>query len=161
VHAAVRLFLAALVLVGSFLGPAEARAAERGLEPGAAALESRLLAPCCYGGTLDVHESDPARELRREIEDRLARGESAEAIQADFVERYGEKVLAARSDRPIAAMGLTVAALLGALGIGLLLALRRWTSPRPRSGRASGPPARAERDDLDARIDAELAELEG
>jgi cytochrome c-type biogenesis protein CcmH len=55
--------------------------------PSAKALESRLYAPCCYGGTLDIHGSDLARVLRAEIETRIARGETTESIQADFVSR--------------------------------------------------------------------------
>ncbi len=124
-------------------------------QPGAAALESRLYAPCCWGGTLDVHDSELARDLRKEIETRLARGETTETVQADFVARYGERVLAARSDRPIAAMGLFVLALVGLVGVLLAARLRRWTRPAqvPR-------PTSAAPDALDARVDAELAEMD-
>lgn len=127
--------------------------------PGAVALESRLYAPCCYGGTLDIHDSEVARELRSEIEERLARGETSEAIQADFVDRYGERVLAARSDRPIAAMSLSLVAVLLAAGAGLGLLMRRWVgrgAPTSRRSPKQPPP----RDELDVRLDAELADLD-
>lgn len=130
-------------------------------QPGAAALESRLYAPCCYNGTLDSHESELARELRKEISGRLAQGESADAIQADFVARYGDRVLAARSDKPIRALGLLLVGLVVASGLGLGLAFRRWLV-RPGTP-ASAPQAPAEprrRDALDDRLDAELAELD-
>ncbi len=126
--------------------------------PGAAALESRLHAPCCYGGTLDTHESELARELRSEIETRLARGETSDAIQSDFVARYGDRVLAARSDRPIRVMSLVVVAFLVFAAVGLALLLRRWC-------RAPDAPVVAlpREDDaaLDERIDAELADADG
>jgi cytochrome c-type biogenesis protein CcmH len=128
-----------------------------GTQPGAVALESRLYAPCCYQGTLDVHDSELARELRKEIVDRLARGESSDSIQADFVERYGDRVLAARSSGPSATMGLSVVALSVAAAAMLAMLMRRRWSRRP------GPrlvPATALRDGLDDRLDAELAELD-
>lgn len=135
--------------------------------PGAKALESRLYAPCCYGGTLDTHESDLAHDLRSEIESRVERGESLDAIQSDFVERYGDKILAARSDTPIRAMGLAVVAVLVAAGAGLTIVLRRWTKREPNAGVNANANATATlgaadvtADQLDARIDAELAELD-
>jgi cytochrome c-type biogenesis protein CcmH len=123
--------------------------------PSARALEARLLAPCCYGSTLDIHDSELAHDLRVEIETRIAHRETPDAIQADLVARYGEKIVAARSDSPIRTMGIVVAlaALAAAGAIGVVL--RRWT----RAG--SAPPPRApERDVLDARIDADLADLD-
>jgi cytochrome c-type biogenesis protein CcmH len=130
--------------------------------PSAKALESRLYAPCCYNGTLDIHESELARDLRKEIDGRIARGDTVEAIQADFVTRYGEKVIAARSDRPARTMGTLVIALMLLAAAGLALALRRWTRAEPSAEPASGVAAAPlVQDELDARVDAELADLEG
>ena len=50
--------------------------------PGERALEGRLLAPCCYQGTLDVHESESAAALRMRIRGRLHAGETVEAVEA-------------------------------------------------------------------------------
>lgn len=136
--------------------PSEARA---DMKPGAAALEARLYAPCCYGGTLDTHDSDLARDLRKEIEGRLAGGEESESIQADFVVRYGERVVAARSDGPIRAMGLWIVGLTLAAAVGLGFALRRWTRKA-----ATGAPLLATAslpDAFDQRLDDELADLDG
>jgi len=107
---------------------------------------------------LDIHESELARALRDEIDSRLARGESSDAIQADFVARYGDKVLAARSDSPLRAMGIGIglAATLGA--IGLIVVVRRWTR-RPSESTVTVARTSA-RDALDDSIDAELAELD-
>jgi cytochrome c-type biogenesis protein CcmH len=123
---------------------------------GAVALEARLNAPCCFNGTLDIHDSELAKTLRLEIEHRLSTGETAEAIQADFVTRYGERVIAARSESPIRALGLAL------LGVGLAaaailaLVLRRWTRRQPSESESP-----AARDALDERIDADLADLDG
>ena len=66
--------LALTVLVG--LGLRSAPASANG-EAGALAIETRLLAPCCWNGTLDTHDSELARTLRSEIETRVAHGASA------------------------------------------------------------------------------------
>ncbi len=129
--------------------------------PNAKVLESRLWAPCCYAGTLDTHESDLAHNLRIEIEDRIAHGESVEAIQSDFVDRFGEKVLAARSDAPARTTGALVIALMVLCAAGLGIMLRRWTrrtTTEPLATEGTSQPTA--RDELDLRIDAELADLD-
>lgn len=127
---------------------------------GAQALEARLYAPCCYGGTLDIHESDLARSLREEIELRLGGGETSDSIQADFVGRYGEKILAARSDSSIRAMGIAAALLAMLSGVALVIVVRRWTRRAHPAETHAAPAASARGDELDARIDAELADLD-
>src|ERR1700761_8241218 len=62
--------------------------------PGASAIEGRLMAPCCWTQTIDIHDSDIARSMKHEIRRRLRNGESADVIQASFVDRYGPKILA-------------------------------------------------------------------
>lgn len=128
--------------------------------PGAAALESRLRAPCCYEGTLDHHDSELARQLRKEIEQRLARGESSDAVQADFVARYGDEVIAARSDAPIRAMTLSLGVALAASAMALAWVLRRWLRRKARHDGEERASALEEVDGLDARIDAAVAELD-
>jgi cytochrome c-type biogenesis protein CcmH len=120
------------------------------------ALESALLAPCCFNGTLITHESDLAHRLRDEIETRYAAGETTEAIEADMVARYTERVRAMPNERAFT-MAPAFAAFVAVLGIAMLgFFVRRWR----REGRIvpsvpvpmrSGP-----RDDYDDRIDAEL-----
>src|ERR1700710_967608 len=66
----------------------------QGNVPGASAIEGRLMAPCCWTQTIDIHDSEIALSMRHEIRRRLRNGESADAIQASFVERYGPKILA-------------------------------------------------------------------
>jgi cytochrome c-type biogenesis protein CcmH len=128
-----------------------------GTPAGVKALESRLYAPCCYGGTLDIHESDLARSLREEITSRLARGESSDAIQNDFVVRYGDKVLAARSDLPIRTMGLGLGLAAIVAAAGLIMVVLHWTRGAQTDDGARG---NSEKDELDERIDAELSDLD-
>jgi cytochrome c-type biogenesis protein CcmH len=129
--------------------------------PSATAFESRLYAPCCYGGTLDIHESDLARALRAEIEARIARGETTESIQADFVSRYGSELLAARSDVPLEGMGVVVASLMLLAGCGVAYVSWRWQRPSPVATlwKVAAHQSTAV-DELDARLDDELADFD-
>ncbi len=119
-------------------------------------LESRLYAPCCDTQTLDIHESEIADALRKEIATRMARGESAEHIEDDLVARYGEKIVAVPRGRdprrwiPLLTLGAMLSS--GAL---LLAVLRRWTRRASAPARPNGSPTRDEYDD---RLDAALAE---
>jgi len=61
-------------------------------------LERRLIAPCCWRETLDVHTSPTATELRHEIRSRLQAGESSLAIEKSLVARYGPKLRATLPD---------------------------------------------------------------
>lgn len=135
-------------------------------EGAAKQLEGRLLAPCCYLQTLDVHESESARDLRDEIVARVAAGESAEAIEGSFVERYGERVRAVPKGST-ARGGITL--VLGGLAalslIGLVFAVRKWasggTSPERRlATRANTTPEASYDATLDQRLDDELRDLE-
>lgn len=143
---------AVMALVATLAGPSQAETTA-----GAKALESRLHAPCCYQGTLDIHDSDLARSLRSEIESRLAGGESTESVQADFVARYGDKVVAARSDAPIRGMAIAVVLASLVAAASLAMVVRRW-SRRERGGVAIA--SSSTRDALDDRIDADLAEID-
>jgi cytochrome c-type biogenesis protein CcmH len=129
--------------------------------PGAARLEGRLLAPCCWIQTLDVHGSELANSLRSEIRRRLRAGESADAIEASMVARYGKRILAVPRDNPLRQLAIALSLAMGAGGIGAVLLMRRWRSRAKQSG-AEGPSvSKPERDALDDRLDAELDELRG
>jgi len=167
-----------LLLLGAalFASPAEVRAdaeappvnpadyAEeiQGYVPGAAALEGKILAPCCWNQTLDIHGSEPAMALRREIRRRLRAGETADVIQASIVERYGTKILAVPADSPLKGVAAVLA--LGMVGAGFagFAMLKRWrtrgtakSDSAKAKGEATPPDAK-----LDARLDAELRALD-
>lgn len=134
---------------------------------GARALEGHIRAPCCWTQTIDVHGSEVSNELRREIRTRLKAGESADAIQKDFVARYGERILAVPPGNPLADVATVVSLGFLAAGVGGVFMLLRW---RRRGREAEEKAAKnkkskkadadtAARDKLDDQIDAELEKL--
>ena len=130
--------------------------ANAGVAIGPKGLEARLLAPCCYGGTLDVHDSELAHDLRKEIEDRMARGESAEVIEADFVARFGTRVRALPTEGALTTSFLVAfAAIVAAAGLLFWRIRARAAKTRPASQEVSPPHVR---DALDDELDEELAD---
>jgi cytochrome c-type biogenesis protein CcmH len=126
---------------------------------GAADLESRLFAPCCYIQTLDVHESPLASELRAEIVARLKSGDAAQQIEDDLARRYGERIRAVpRGTDPRVRIPLVVGAVM-LVSVAVLLALGlRWmrrSTPLPGARQAA-----ATNPSYDAQLDAELRNLD-
>jgi len=142
--------------------PSAAASAPVGHVPGAAALEGRIIAPCCWNQTIDIHGSEVSNALRREIRARLAAGESAEAIERSLVERYGERVIAVPRGSRLGSTGVLLALGMGVAGVGAILLLRRWRdrSQRPSNTAAPEAPEAPANPALDARLDAELAALD-
>jgi cytochrome c-type biogenesis protein CcmH len=119
---------------------------------GEKSVETRLLAPCCWNGTLDVHESDLARELRHEIRARLRSGESVEQVEESLVVRYGERVRATPKNERV---GLLLGAGVGGVLLMALMLLRKSVgSARPAMMNAAA--VAAPRDVWDQRLDEEL-----
>lgn len=148
-----RIFL----LVLSLLGAARAEEAAPAVSEQARELERRLLAPCCWRETLDVHESQPATELRREIRRRFAAGESARSIEEDLVARYGVKL---RATLP-GSLGYSLFALILLCGLGgaalfLLRRERRSAAPGPASREIRNELPEKERRRLEDRLDEDL-----
>src|SRR5262245_15670830 len=86
----------------------------QGYVPGASQLEGQIRAPCCWNQTIDIHGSEIAQALRREIRTRLRGGETVDAIRADIVARYGDRVLAVPPGNPLKDL-----AVLMVIGVGL------------------------------------------
>ena len=134
-----------------------------GYVQGASSLESRLLAPCCWNQTLDMHGSEMASDLRKEIRKRLAAGEDSAAIEADIVGRYGDKIRAVPPGSPLGKTASLLAIAMGGAGVSAVFLLLRW---RRRSAAAAATEKAAQkkrgkntRDGLDDRIDAELERM--
>ncbi len=153
---------ATLAVFGAGAAPARA-ATPTTVAPveGETVLMARLLAPCCYTQTLDVHESPEAAALRAEVRARLRAGESAAAIEQDFVARYGERVRALPAGHdPRVALGLLSAGLVISAGALMARAVSRWRRAADVGTESvGGAEDAASRDDYDARIDEELREL--
>lgn len=160
------LVLAAALAVAS---PAAADAEHGTLSPapelghvdGASALEGKLLAPCCWNQTLDIHGSETALELRREIRRRLSAGEKPDAVQADIVARYGERILAVPPGSPLASLALWMSLGMGVAGVGAVWLLTRWRKRRLEADaeRKAQTKDAKQRDRFDDQLDAELDQL--
>ncbi|MSO78730.1 MAG: cytochrome c-type biogenesis protein CcmH [Acidimicrobiia bacterium] len=95
-------------------------------------IASNLRCPDCEALSVAESATPTARAIRRDISKRVAAGESDDAIQAVYVERYGESTLLepAGSGLGVIVWGLPVAALIAA-GAGLVFASRRWRREAP------------------------------
>ena len=91
-------------------------------------LERELACPVCVGESLAESNAPEARAMRADIRDRLADGQSEEAIVAAYVSVYGDDIKLKPDDSGIAliAWGLPVVALIVGGGA-LILVLRRWS----------------------------------
>jgi cytochrome c-type biogenesis protein CcmH len=140
-------------------GPAELDASRAA--PGERELLARLVAPCCWNQTLDIHGGTTPDQLRAEIRERLHRGEAPATIEADFVRRYGARVQAHSSSLSLGSASLLVIAVGLVAATGLALVVRRWRRASDTAGAAgavrttpAGPDA------WDDRVDAELRALD-
>jgi cytochrome c-type biogenesis protein CcmH/NrfF len=130
--------------------------------PGAQQLEGQLLAPCCWDSsrqTIDIHGSPISIQLRREIRTRLLAGEPVDAVRADLVARYTDKILAVPTGNPLRELGVLLAILLGVAAVGIGALMIRWRNRGKVPPPASGPPREADAgdpDEWDERLDAEL-----
>jgi len=132
--------------------------------PGANRIEGMIRAPCCMSSskqTLDIHGSEVANALRREIRRRLLAGESEDAIVASIVDRYGPEVLAVKQDSPLKGVAILLSLTMGLAGIGAVVMLRRWRARGTISSRKElGERTKATSAEYDARLDAELRALD-
>src|SRR5882724_2633520 len=108
---------------------------------GANRLEGRIMAPCCWMQTIDIHGSPIAEELRSEIRKRLKAGESPDAIEASFVQRYGDKILAVPNSSPIGGLASFLALGFGGAGVSAFFMLKRWS----RAGKQAAAAAKAKK----------------
>jgi cytochrome c-type biogenesis protein CcmH len=131
---------------------------------GASRLEGRIMAPCCWMQTIDIHGSPVSDELRSEIRRRLRAGESADAIEASFVQRYGPKILAVPNSVPLGGVATLLAIAFGGAGVAGYFMLKRWSRvgavERAKQKSTAKPGgAGSPRDALDERLDRELSEI--
>ncbi len=134
--------------------------------PGAVELEGRIIAPCCWTQTIDVHGSPLSSELRLEIRRRLTAGETADAIEQSLVKRYGDKVLAVPPGSRLGGYAIWLGLTMVFAGGFAVWLLRRWQHRSVLqalpvgAAAATALPAGAADAALEARVDAELSRLE-
>lgn len=127
--------------------------------PGERELEGRLIAPCCWTQTLDIHDSPIADELRREIHARLSAGEPSLAIEDDLARRYGENIRAVPRGRdPRATLPFVLSIAMALSVLALVWAGRKWLRRGGTTHEAAAEPVLRTADGLeyDARLDDEL-----
>jgi len=132
----------------------------QGFVPGAQLLEGRIMAPCCWTQTIDIHGSEVATDLRLEIRRRLKKGETTDAIEASLVERYGAKILAVPPGSPLKALATLMALAMGGAGAAGFVMLKRWREKSRATGSDPAPEKGPNDAQLDARLDAELKALD-
>jgi cytochrome c-type biogenesis protein CcmH len=59
-----------------------------------ARLQHKLMAPCCYGGTVDRHDSAAANQMKTEIHELVLSGRTERQILDYYKARYGTRILA-------------------------------------------------------------------
>jgi cytochrome c-type biogenesis protein CcmH len=57
-------------------------------------VEEQLMAPCCFGSTVATHHSAAANEIRDHVRSLAAQGATEQQILDEYLERYGERILA-------------------------------------------------------------------
>lgn len=148
--------IAALVLLGC--GPSTA---EERRHAAIREVEERVLAPCCWMGTIDVHESPVARELRDEVSARITWGDTPAQILDDLVLRYGDRVRVTPPSLALPAVAFT-GGLLAFVGVALvgLRWVRRGRKNAAAIAARSPAPRPADDDPLADRLDDELARMD-
>ena len=120
-------------------------------------IAGKLMAPCCWSQTADVHTSDTAKKIQAQIREALDQGYSEKQILAAFVTEYGERILA----RPTASgFNLMVWILpIVALGAG---GMAFWRFVQHAHARPAPKPKRTTRaeESYSERFERELAEFE-
>ena len=62
-------------------------------------VERLLMAPCCYTQTIDVHTSEIAETMRREVTQMVRQGQTGADIFSHYKAGYGEQILAVPDGR--------------------------------------------------------------
>ena len=152
-----RILLLRLALPALLACASAAAQAETDVESLARQVEGKLIAPCCWSQTVAEHRSEASEQMRREVRDMIRKGLSHRQIVDFYIDKYGERILAAPRPRGfnLTAYILPGAALVAGAGVVILL-LRRW-KPAPLS--APPPPEQADLAYLE-QIERELKEKE-
>lgn len=122
----------ALLVGGSLAVGASGDDGPRTTEARVEAVAKDVRCPTCEGLSVAESEATASRAIRDEIDRRVRRGESDDAIRAYLVSRFGKDILLKPEASGVGGIvwGLPVFAGVCAVG-GLALAFRRWRSWTP------------------------------
>ncbi len=115
------------IVVAGLLVWAAWPAGERTDTDRARALADELRCPDCESLSAGDSQTSSARAIRRDLEERIAEGQSDATIRRAYVDRYGESILLEPSSSGLGLIvwGVPLLALIAG-GIGLGFAFRRW-----------------------------------
>ncbi|MCC6613467.1 MAG: cytochrome c-type biogenesis protein CcmH [Anaerolineae bacterium] len=127
------------------------------------AVASEMYCPVCENIPLDACATQACTEWREEIRDMLGQGYSSDEVKADFVRRFGDRVVGTPLDPTLRALSVVTPYVLA--GLALIAAV--WTVMRWRMGvktsaagvpeLATPPVPEAESDSLRARLERDVA----
>jgi cytochrome c-type biogenesis protein CcmH len=127
------------------------------------AIAKQMYCPVCENTPLDVCPTQACIEWRELIRDLLAEGQSEAEIKQYFVDRFGDRVLAAPPARGLNWLVYVIPPIAILAGLFILYsALRSWrqTTPAAPAPAGSAPPAGAKADDeYTQRLEEELRKL--
>jgi len=90
------------------------------------AIQTDLMAPCCWSQTVADHSSPVALEMREEIDRMLREGRNRQEILQHYVARYGERILSRPPAHGFSLLAYLVPGFFLILGVSVLtLYLRR------------------------------------
>lgn len=124
------------------------------------AVAKELWCPLCNGVRLDNCDLQACVQMREEIGQKLAAGQSKDQIKTYFVQRYGDVVLGMPSDKGVNLVIWVLPILLGVValgGVGYFIVV--WVRRRPAPRRAAAQRPAADEDYLQ-RVDEELKKYE-
>lgn len=147
--------LFAALMVVTFAVTMSGSVATNDTERQARELEAMLIAPCCFSQQVSVHHSAAADEVRQDIRQRLAAGETQEQILDAYVAQYGKRILAQPPAEGLARMLYVLPPLALVLTAALVVVIvHRFTASRA----AQAPVAYSTPFPVDERYRAELDE---
>jgi cytochrome c-type biogenesis protein CcmH len=127
------------------------------------AIAKRMYCPVCENIPLDVCPTAACAQWRDEIRTQLEAGQTPDQIIADFVQRFGERVIGTPQDPTLRALSLLTPWLIGIVAVMVAaLTLARWRGGRQAVPQAalSGTPATSgallSDDDYRAQIERDL-----
>ncbi len=131
-------------------------------EARAVAIEAKLIAPCCWVQTVDLHQSDAAEQVKAQIRMLVAQGKGENEILDSFVAQYGEKILASPRVRGFNAVVyvLPLLVFLVAAGAVTVLLIRWRRRPAPTASSATAVPGSPVDEALRSRLEDELSHFD-
>jgi cytochrome c-type biogenesis protein CcmH/NrfF len=121
-------------------------------------VDGMLMAPCCFANTVAEHRSPLSDKMREEVRALVASGATEKEILESFVDKYGERILAAPKQQGFNLFAYVlpwVALAAGLVAIGFILRRQRPSTVQP-SAALPGPTT----DQIKARFEAELARFD-